>query len=162
MDNPLTLGNPQTSLHGSRSLADFFFDVIRPPESFQFVGDVIPILHGEPRKQRRPSELARRRLSRVRGRRSQRTFAHHHNGHGDAVIGAIDICVSKSVEEIELLTTFPQVAATAASSSTSGMCAGFKTVRSPCPQESRSPSGAISLSSSLTRLNGIMESDSSE
>lgn len=110
MDNPLTLGYPQTSLHGSRSLADFFFDVIRPPEPFQFVGDVIPILHGEPRKQRRPSELARRRLSRVRVRRSQRTFAHHHNGHGDAVIGAIDICVPKSVEEIELLTTFPQVA----------------------------------------------------
>ena len=34
-------------------------DVVRPPELLQFVDDVIPILHGE------------------------RTFASHHNGHGE-------------------------------------------------------------------------------
>ena len=48
-----------------------------PPEPFQFVGDVIPILHGE------------------------RTFAHHHNGHGDVVVGTIDICVPKAVAKVE-------------------------------------------------------------
>ena len=40
----------------------------------------------------------------------ERTFAHHHNSHGDAVVCAIYICVPKAVAEIELLATFPQVA----------------------------------------------------
>ena len=51
----------------------------------QFVDDVIPILHGE------------------------RTFASHHNGHGDVVVGAIDICVPKAVAKIEILTAFALV-----------------------------------------------------
>ena len=59
----------------------FFLDVIRPPELFQFVGDVIPILHGE------------------------RTFSHHHNSHGDVVVGAIDIRVPKPVTQVESMAT---------------------------------------------------------
>ena len=55
------------------SILSAFFDVIRPPKLLQFVDDVIPILHGE------------------------RTFAHHHDCHGDVVVGAIDICVPKAV-----------------------------------------------------------------
>ena len=58
-----------------------FINVIRPPELLELVDDVIPILHGE------------------------RTFAHHHNGHGDAVVGAIDIRVPEAVSEIEVMTT---------------------------------------------------------
>ena len=47
--------------------------------------DVIPILHGE------------------------RTFAHHHYGHGDVVVGAIDICVPKAIAEIKRMATSPLV-----------------------------------------------------
>ena len=83
-----------------------FLDVIRPPELLQFVDDVVPILHGEPREKRRPSELARRRLSRVRGRRSQRAFASHHDCHGDVVVGTIDVCVPKPVADVERLASF--------------------------------------------------------
>ena len=54
-------------------------DVIRPPELLQFVDEIIPILHGE------------------------RTFASHHDGHGDVVVRAIYIRVLKSVTEIERL-----------------------------------------------------------
>ena len=43
--------------------------------------DVIPILHGE------------------------RTFAHHHNSHGDVVVGAIDIRVPKSITQVESMAT---------------------------------------------------------
>ena len=42
-----------------------------PPEPFQFISDVIPVLLGE------------------------RTFASHHVGHGNVVVGAIDIRVPK-------------------------------------------------------------------
>ncbi len=63
----------------------FFLDVIRPPEQFQFVGDVIPIFHGE------------------------RTFTPHHYCHGDVVVGAIDICVPKAVAKIKILTAFALV-----------------------------------------------------
>ena len=51
--------------------------------------DVIPILHGE------------------------RTFASHHDGHGDVVVGTIDIRVLKPVSQVERLTfsTFLQVIA---------------------------------------------------
>ena len=51
----------------------FFIDVVRPPELLQFVGDVIPILYGE------------------------RAFAHHHNSHGDVVVGAIDMSPSPTL-----------------------------------------------------------------
>ena len=47
--------------------------------------DVIPILHGE------------------------RTFAPHHYGHGDVVVGTIDICVPNAVAKIEVLTAFALV-----------------------------------------------------
>ena len=63
----------------------FFLDVIQPPELFQFVGDIIPILHGE------------------------RTFSHHHNSHGDVVVSTIYICVPKSIAEIEVVTTLALV-----------------------------------------------------
>ena len=51
--------------------------------------DVIPILHGK------------------------RTFASHHDGHGDVVVGTIDIRVPKPVSQVERLTfsTFLQVIA---------------------------------------------------
>ena len=51
--------------------------------------DVIPILHGE------------------------RTFASHHDGHSDVVVGAIDVRVPKPVSQVERLTfsTFLQVIA---------------------------------------------------
>ena len=45
------------------------------------MGDVIPILYGE------------------------RAFAYHHNGHGDVVVGAIDMCVPKPVTQVESMAT---------------------------------------------------------
>ena len=59
-----------------------FLDVLRPPELLQFVDEVIPILH------------------------SERTFASHHDSHGDVVVSAIDIRVPKSVTQIERLASF--------------------------------------------------------
>ena len=59
-----------------------FLDVLRPPELLQFVDEVIPILHGE------------------------RTFSSHHDGHGDVIVGTIDIRVPKSVTQIERLASF--------------------------------------------------------
>ena len=56
--------------------------VIRPPKPFQFVGNVIPILHGEC------------------------TWPHHHDGHGDVVVGTIDIRVPKPVTQVERLALF--------------------------------------------------------
>ena len=59
-----------------------FLDVLRPPELLQFVDEVITILH------------------------SERTFASHHDSHGDVVVSAIDIRVPKSVTQIERLASF--------------------------------------------------------
>ena len=64
------------------SIMLFLLDVVRPPELLQFMDDVIPILHGE------------------------RTFASHHDGHGDVVVGAIDICVLKTVTQVERTALF--------------------------------------------------------
>ena len=82
------------------SILSAFFDVIRPPKLLQFVDDVIPILHGE----------------RTHSRRSVACplpFASHHDGHGDVVVGTIDICVPKPVTQVERLTfsTFLQIIA---------------------------------------------------
>ena len=59
-----------------------FLDVLRPPELLQFVDEVIPILH------------------------SERTFASHHDSHGDVIISTIDIRVPESVTQIERLASF--------------------------------------------------------
>ena len=64
------------------SIMLFLLDIVRPPELLQFMDDVIPILHGE------------------------RTFASHHDGHGDVVVGAIDICIPKPITQVEHMATF--------------------------------------------------------
>ena len=59
----------------------FLFYVFWPPILLQFIYNVVPILHGES------------------------SFSSHHDGHGDVVIGTIDVRVPKAITEIEGMAT---------------------------------------------------------